>query len=66
MVVATGFRIPEETYAFIAQLGERQTEDLKVVGSSPTEGNFIGPVAQWIRRLTSDQKIVGSSPIGGF
>ena len=27
-------------YAFIAQLGERQTEDLKVVGSSPTEGKL--------------------------
>ena len=26
--------------AFLAQLGERQTEDLKVVGSSPTGGIF--------------------------
>ena len=27
--------------ALIAQLGERQTEDLKVVGSIPTQGNIL-------------------------
>ena len=27
--------------ASIAQLGERQTEDLKVVGSIPTRGTFF-------------------------
>ena len=30
-------------FAFIAQLGERQTEDLKVAGSIPAEGTF-GPL----------------------
>ena len=28
------------TQAFLAQLGERQTEDLKVAGSSPAEGIY--------------------------
>ena len=31
---------PADEKVFIAQLGERQTEDLKVAGSSPAQGNF--------------------------
>ena len=34
--------------AFIAQLGERQTEDLKVASSSLAEGTF-DIMAEWLR-----------------
>ena len=58
--------------AAIAQLGERQTEDLKVPGSIPGGGikrncsklifRFQVSVAQWITRPPPKWKIAGSSP----
>ena len=36
------YRIPSTVYAHVAQLGERQTEDLKVLGSIPSVGNCSG------------------------
>ena len=51
--------------AAIAQLGERQTEDLKVPGSIPGGGNMLMvPVAQRTRRETTNLKIAGSNPVG--
>ena len=56
------------TEAALAQLGERQTEDLKVPGSIPGGGIFLVilsnpvPVAKWIRRRFPEPKIEGSSP----
>ena len=51
--------------AAIAQLGERQTEDLKVPGSIPGGGSLLMvPVAQRIRRETTNLKIAGSNPVG--
>ena len=47
--------------AFIAQLGERQTEDLKVAGSSPAQGNF-DIMAEWLRRWTANP--LGSARAG--
>ena len=35
------------TSAALAQLGERQTEDLKVPGSIPGGGSFSSTMAQW-------------------
>ena len=52
-------------YAAIAQLGERQTEDLKVPGSIPGGGSMLMvPVAQRTRRETTNLKIAGSNPVG--
>ncbi len=58
--------------AAIAQLGERQTEDLKVPGSIPGGGIFLFSqplnnnsnvsVAQWITHPPPKGKTVGSSP----
>ena len=36
------YQIPNTMYAHVAQLGERQTEDLKVLGSIPSVGNCSG------------------------
>ena len=36
-------------YAHVAQLGERQTEDLKVLGSIPSVGTVQALVAQFGR-----------------
>ena len=36
-------------YAHVAQLGERQTEDLKVIGSIPSVGTVQALVAQFGR-----------------
>ena len=53
------------TGAAIAQLGERQTEDLKVPGSIPGGGSMLMvPVAQRTRRETTNLKIAGSNPVG--
>ncbi len=41
-------------HAAIAQLGERQTEDLKVPGSIPG-GGIHGILAEWLRRLIRNQ-----------
>ena len=58
--------------AAIAQLGERQTEDLKVPGSIPGGGNdfFLYAhikchvsVAQWITHPSPKGKIAGSNPV---
>ena len=56
--------------AAIAQLGERQTEDLKVPGSIPGGGSnkfflyvmMCVSVAQWITHPSPKGKIAGSSP----
>ena len=45
----------------IAQLGERQTEDLKVAGSNPAQGNF-DIMAEWLRRWTANP--LGSARAG--
>ena len=45
----------------IAQLGERQTEDLKVAGSSPAQGTF-DIMAEWLRRWTANP--LGSARVG--
>ena len=50
--------------AAVAQLGERQTEDLKVPGSIPGVGICMIPWRNWITRLTTNQEIAGSSPVG--
>ena len=51
--------------ATLAQLGERQTEDLKVPGSIPGGGSMLKvPVAQRTRRETTNLKIAGSNPVG--
>ena len=56
--------------AAIAQLGERQTEDLKVPGSIPGGGSLIThapvllvSVAQWITHPSPKGKIAGSNPV---
>ena len=36
------YRIPNTKDAHVAQLGERQTEDLKVLGSIPSVGSCSG------------------------
>ncbi len=41
-----------EQNAAIAQLGERQTEDLKVPGSIPGGGNEQDSMAEWLGRQT--------------
>ena len=40
-----------QSRAAIAQLGERQTEDLKVPGSSPGLGHFVCAVGQNVSLL---------------
>ncbi len=48
------------TFADIAQLGERQTEDLKVPGSIPGVGNAL--VAQLVEHRSNKPRVGGSSP----
>ena len=48
------------TFADIAQLGERQTEDLKVPGSIPGVGNAL--VAQLVEHGSNKPRVGGSSP----
>ena len=63
--------------AAIAQLGERQTEDLKVPGSIPGGGIYDSliflciqlmdvSVAQWITHPSPKGKIAGSNPVRGI
>ena len=66
-----------ELHAGIAQLGERQTEDLKVAGSNPAGGDTFAAcpaaskqqvdaaLAQLGERQTEDLKVPGSIPGGG-
>ena len=39
--ISKGLELPSYHIAAIAQLGERETEDLKVAGSSPACSNFL-------------------------
>ena len=49
--------------AVIAQLGERQTEDLKVPGSIPGRGNFFFIFGHTNTKfISTDQKVPGSNP----
>ena len=47
--------------AFLAQLVERKTFNLVVVGSSPTSDTFV-TVAQLAERTAFNRVVVGSSP----
>ena len=47
-------------FAAIAQLGERQTEDLKVPGSIPGGGTAL--VAQLVEHGSNKPRVGGSSP----
>ena len=53
--------------AAIAQLGERQTEDLKVPGSIPGGGTLrsTSPMAQSVARQAVNLQVAGSNPAGG-
>ena len=51
-----------DLFALIAQLGERQTEVLKVTCSIHVRGIFDVRVAQLVVRRTSNPKAAGSSP----
>ncbi len=53
--------------AALAQLGERQTEDLKVPGSIPGGGIFVitSPMAQSVARQAVNLQVAGSNPAGG-
>ena len=44
--ISKGLELPSYHIAAIAQLGERETEDLKVAGSSPACSNFL--LFQWV------------------
>ena len=62
------WRARQSSTAAIAQLGERQTEDLKVPGSIPGGGTFAiraAPVAEWLRYAPPKGGIVGASPTRG-
>ena len=48
------------SFADIAQLGERQTEDLKVPGSIPGVGNAL--IAQLVEHGSNKPRVGGSSP----
>jgi hypothetical protein len=55
--------------ALVAQMVERKTLNLVVVGSSPTEGvllHVIAALAQLGERQTEDLKVPGSIPGGGI
>ena len=55
--------------ALVAQMVERKTLNLVVVGSSPTEGVFCiiaAALAQLGERQTEDLKVPGSIPGGGI
>ena len=49
-------------FAAIAQLGERQTEDLKVPGSIPGGGTVTALVAQSVEHGSNKPRVGGSSP----
>ena len=51
----------------LAQLGERQTEDLKVPGSIPGGGTLqsTSPMAQSVARQAVNLQVAGSNPAGG-
>ena len=53
--------------AALAQLGERQTEDLKVPGSIPGGGTLqnTSPMAQSVARQAVNLQVAGSNPAGG-
>ena len=55
------------TPAALAQLGERQTEDLKVPGSIPGGGTLqnTSPMAQSVARQAVNLQVAGSNPAGG-
>ena len=48
--------------AALAQLGERQTEDLKVPGSIPGGGTVTALVAQLVEHGSNKPRVGGSSP----
>jgi hypothetical protein len=50
-VIQLRFGTSTQIYAAIAQLGERQTEDLKVAGSIPARGILFRPVRSSARRI---------------
>ena len=58
-----------EHLALVAQMVERKTLNLVVVGSSPTEGvllHALAALAQLGERQTEDLKVPGSIPGGGI
>ncbi len=63
------FRLVHWYVAFVAQMVERKTLNLVVVGSSPTEGavfTLLAALAQLGERQTEDLKVPGSIPGGGI
>ena len=61
----SGFKSRWGLLAAIAQLGERQTEDLKVLRSIRSIGIKV-PLAQWIERQTPNLEVAGSTPAEDF
>ena len=49
-------------YAHVAQLGERQTEDLKVLGSIPSVGTHLLWELSLVEHRSNKPRVGGSSP----
>ena len=62
-VAPVRFRVAASPQSRLAQLVERKTLNLVVVGSSPTVGK-LAPVAQLAARRSHNPKVAGSIPAG--